>query len=140
MLKFDKISRSFAIIYMSNISYSLPVLAKRPEGGYMKKYEVGFILRPNLSEDSIKQTIDQLKAIYTDRGANIIDEENVGLRELAYEIKHFHNGYYFFMVVEANHDANQEFERICRINENVIRFLVIDINDVEANTLDILRK
>lgn len=106
----------------------------------MKKYEVGFIIQPNLDEASINQTIDQMKKIYTDRNGVIVDEENVGLRELAYEIKHFRNGYYFFMVVEANHEANQEFERICRINENIIRFLVIDIDDVEENTLDTLRK
>lgn len=106
----------------------------------MKKYEVGFILRPNLDEAMVNETIDLLKAIYTDRDGKIIDEANVGLRELAYEIDHFKNGYYFFFVVEANHEANQEFERICRINDAVIRFLVVDVDDVEANTLDTIRK
>lgn len=106
----------------------------------MKKYEVGFILKPNLDETTTNDTIAQLKAIYTARSCEIIDEENVGLRELAYEIDHNRNGYYFFFVVKANHEANQEFERICRINENVIRFLVVDVDDIKANTLDTLRK
>lgn len=106
----------------------------------MKKYEVGFILRPNLDEAMVNETINLLKAIYTDRDGKIIDEANVGLRELAYEIDHFKNGYYFFFVVETNHEANQEFERICRINDAVIRFLVVDVDDVEANTLDTIRK
>ncbi len=106
----------------------------------MKKYEVGFILRPNIDEETTNNTITQLKEIYKSYNCNIVDEENVGLRELAYEINHFRNGYYFYFVVEANHEANQEFERICRINDNVIRFLVIDVNDVSYNTLDTLRK
>ena len=70
----------------------------------------------------------------------IVDEENVGLRELAYEIQKHKSGYYYFMIVEANHEANQEFERICRINENVMRFMVIDVDHVSYNTLDTLRK
>ena len=63
----------------------------------MKKYEVGFILRPNLDEAMVNETINLLKAIYADRDGKIIDEANVGLRELAYEIDHFKNGYYFFL-------------------------------------------
>ena len=106
----------------------------------MKKYEVGFIINPRIEEKLIDETIEQLKAIYTNMNCKIIDEENVGLRELAYEIEKHKSGYYFFMIVDANHEANQEFERICRINENVIRFMVIDVDHVSYNTLDTLRK
>ena len=106
----------------------------------MKKYEVGFIINPRIEETLINETIEQLKAIYTNMNCTIVDEENVGLRELAYEIQKHKSGYYYFMIVEANHEANQEFERICRINENVMRFMVIDVDHVSYNTLDTLRK
>lgn len=105
----------------------------------MKKYEVGFIVRPNLDEEANKEVINNLKAIYTDAGCNITDELDLGMRELAYEIEKNKTGYYYFMVVEANHETNVEFERICRISEDVIRFMVINIDGIKANTLDVLR-
>lgn len=105
----------------------------------MKKYEIGFILKPNLDEATTTATIDQLKKIYTDAGSNIVDELNLGIRELAYEIEFNKTGYYFFFVAEATHATNQEFERICRINESIIRFIVLDVDGVEGSTLDVLR-
>ncbi len=105
----------------------------------MRKYEVGFILRPNLDEEANKEVINNLKAIYTNAGCEIIDELDLGMRELAYEIEKNKSGYYYFMVVNANHETNVEFERISRISEDVIRFMVVNIDNVKANTLDILR-
>ncbi len=105
----------------------------------MRKYEVGFILRPNLDEETNKEVINNLKAIYTNAGCEIAEELDLGMRELAYEIEKNKSGYYFFMVVNANQEANVEFERICRISEDVIRFMVVNIEGIKANTLDILR-
>ncbi len=105
----------------------------------MKKYEVGFILRPNLDEETNKEVINNLKAIYTNAGCEIVEELDLGMRELAYEIEKNKSGYYFFMVVNANREANTEFERISRISEDVIRFMIVNIEGIKANTLDVLR-
>ena len=104
----------------------------------MKKYEVGFILNPQLDEATTLSTVETLKNLYAE--GTIIDELDLGLKELAYEIEKNKTGYYYFLVVEANHEMNQEFERICRLSESVIRFMVIDINDIKGSTLDTLRK
>ncbi len=106
----------------------------------MRKYEVGFIIKPNADESLVRQTIDKLKKIYSDAGSNIIDEFDMGTRELAYEIEKEKTGYYYFLNVNAKTSTNNEFERICRISEDVIRFIVINIDDVEGSTLDILRE
>ena len=105
----------------------------------MKKYEVGFIIKPTLDEVSIKEVIDQLKAIYTSAGATFVDELDLGLRKLAYEIEKHKSGYYYFFVANANSEINKEFERQCRLSEDVIRFMVINVEDVEGSTLDVLR-
>ncbi len=106
----------------------------------MKKYEIGLILAPTLDEATTEATIAKLKAIYTDAGSQIIDQEVVGIKELSYEIEDHGTGYYYYMVATANHEINQEFERVCRISEEVLRFLVINVEDAPGNTLDILRK
>ncbi len=106
----------------------------------MKKYEIGFIIQPNLAEDKTKELINNLKNIYLDAKCEVIDEADLGIKELAYEIKKHKSGYYFFFVVKANSELNLEFERICRINEHVIRYLIINIDKVEGSTLDVLKK
>ncbi|MGL5021357.1 MAG: 30S ribosomal protein S6 [Mycoplasmatales bacterium] len=106
----------------------------------MRKYEIGFIIKPTLDETANKAVIDQLKAIYTSANCEIIDELDLGVRELAYEIEKHKSGYYFFLVVNADSTVNKEFERICRISEDVIRFMVVNIDGIKASTLDTLRK
>lgn len=113
----------------------------RPKGGNeMRKYEIGFIIKPTLDEAANRAVIDQLKAIYTADNCEIVDELDLGLRELAYEIEKHKSGYYYFLVVNAESATNQEFERICRISEDVIRFMVVNIDGIKASTLDTLRK
>ena len=107
----------------------------------MKKYEIGFILNPTLDEAATRAIIDQVKGIHTSAGAEIVDELDLGIRELAYEIQKHKSGYYYFLVANTTTEANKEFERICGISkENIIRFMVINIDGIEASTLDTLRK
>lgn len=106
----------------------------------MNKYEVGFIIKPNTNEELIKELINKLKEIYIDHKGTILDEFDMGTREMEYEIEKTKIGYYYFLNVETNHEANQEFERICRISEDVLRFLVINIDTVKGSSLDVLRE
>ena len=106
----------------------------------MKKYEVGFIIKPTIDEAATKAVVTQLKNIYVDSDSIILDELELGLRPMAYEIEKHQNGFYYFMIVETTAEANKEFERICNISEDVIRYMFIDVDNVEANTLDVLRK
>lgn len=106
----------------------------------MRKYEVGFIIKPNVDENEVRQTIEKLKNIYIAEKSNILDEFDMGVRELAYEIEKETSGYYYFLNLETTSEANKEFERICRISEDVLRFMVINIDNVEGSTLDILRE
>ena len=53
----------------------------------------------------------------------------MGQKEFAYEIKKFKSGYYFLYNIEANDDAAvKEFDRVARIDENVVRHLVINLD------------
>ncbi|MGN0973971.1 MAG: 30S ribosomal protein S6 [Bacilli bacterium] len=97
----------------------------------MRKYEVMFIVKPDLEETEINKVAEEMKKVLTDKAAKILEEKKMGQRELAYEIQKFKTGYYFLYVVEAdaNSDAINEFDRIAKINENVIRHLVIKVED-----------
>ena len=94
----------------------------------MNKYEIMFILKSN-DEEAIKNQVSEMKAIITDMNGEIETEKEMGNRKLAYPIKKELNGYYYVMNVVANNDAIAEFDRKARISENVIRHLVIRLDE-----------
>ena len=95
----------------------------------MNKYEIMFIVKPDLEETAIKNEAESLKKVLTNLEAKIVEEKAMGQRELAYEIKKYKNGYYFLFVVEASADAIEEFNRVVGINECVLRHLVVKKED-----------
>ena len=95
----------------------------------MNKYEVMFIVRPDMEEAEIKNTAEEMKKVLTDGKANMLEEKAMGQRELAYEINKFTTGHYFLYVVEANAETVKEFDRIVRINESLLRHLIVKVED-----------
>lgn len=95
----------------------------------MNKYEIMFIVRPDMEEAEIKKTAEEMKKVLTDKAAKALEEKQMGQRELAYEINKFKTGYYYLYVVEANADAVKEFDRVARINESLLRHLVVKVED-----------
>ena len=92
----------------------------------MRKYEVMFIVRPDLEEATITSVANSMKELLTSKSAAILEETAMGQRELAYEIKKFKTGYYFLFIIEAENDeAIKEFDRVALINENIIRHLIV---------------
>ena len=95
----------------------------------MKKYEIMFIVQPNLESEVLKKTVSDLEKIFTNNKATITLSKELGQKELAYEIKKYKSGYYYLYNIEAENDkAIKEFNRIARINENVIRHLIINLD------------
>lgn len=90
----------------------------------MKKYEIMFIVKPTLEEASIKKVFEDTKKMLTDNNAKILEEKEMGQRDLAYEIKKHKTGYYFLLVVESPVEAINEFNRIANISSDIIRSLV----------------
>ena len=93
----------------------------------MTNYEIMFIVKPDLEEPAIKKEAENLKKVLTDRKCKINEEKAMGQKELAYEMNKYKNGYYFLYVVEATHEAISEFDRLARLNENILRHLIIRV-------------
>ena len=93
----------------------------------MTNYEIMFIVKPDLEEAAIKKEAENLKKVLTDRKCKINEEKAMGQKELAYEMNKYKNGYYFLYVVEANSEAISEFDRLARLNENILRHLIIRV-------------
>lgn len=91
----------------------------------MKFYETMFILKPTLVEGEIKARIDFFKEVLTKNGGEIETCLDMGMRNLAYEIKKNKRGYYFVIYFKAFPSLIAELERNYRINEDILRFIVI---------------
>ena len=95
----------------------------------MRKYEIMFILKPTLEESVIKSTVKKLEKALTDNKTTITLSKELGQKDFAYEIKGFKSGFYFLYSIESSNDAAvKEFNRVARIDENVVRHLVINLD------------
>ena len=96
----------------------------------MKKYEVMYILRSDLDNDSVKAEVEAVNKLFTNNGAKVLETKEWGLRELAYEINKFKTGYYFLFNLESEDDkAINEFSRIGKNSKDIIRLLVTRVED-----------
>lgn len=95
----------------------------------MRRYETTYILRPNLGEDQFSEVIERTNKIITDDGGAIINLERWGNRKLAYEIKKENLGQYIYIDYAAPGSAIHEIERIFRIDDRVLRFLTVKLDD-----------
>lgn len=95
----------------------------------MRNYEIMFIVRPDVEETTVKNTVKALEKVLTDRKAKITLSKELGQKEFAYEINKFKSGFYFLYNIEANNDeAVKEFNRVAGIDENVVRHLVLNLD------------
>ena len=91
----------------------------------MKKYEVMYIIRPNVDEEGKKAIIEKINNVFVKAASTVSEVKEWGLRELAYEIDGETKGYYVLLNVEATPEAIKEFDRVANIDESVIRHIVI---------------
>ena len=95
----------------------------------MRNYEVMFVVRPTLEDAETLKVATTMKKVLEDMKAVIKSEKNMGKRELAYEVKGFKNGNYFLYEVQGTPAAVAEFDRVANINEDVIRHIVVKVEE-----------
>ncbi|MDW3210369.1 MAG: 30S ribosomal protein S6 [Reichenbachiella sp.] len=105
----------------------------------MKNYETVFILTPVLSDDQMKDAVGKFKKVLVDNGAKIINEENWGLKKLAYPIQHKKTGFYQLFEFEAEETIVDALETEYRRDEKILRFLTTAL-DKHALAYNVKRK
>ena len=94
----------------------------------MNHYETVFILTPVLSDDQMKEAVDKFKDFLTTNGAEIVNEEEWGLRKLAYPIEKKSTGFYCLLEFKADPSLIKKLEITFRRDERVIRFLTFRLD------------
>ena len=100
----------------------------------MALYESVIIGRQDLTPNQFEELINGfIKIIESFKGA-IKKRENWGLRNLAYKINKNRKGHYVLLNIDSSSDAILEYERLMRLNEDIIRFLTIGISSVDEKS------
>ena len=97
----------------------------------MPFYESVYIARPDISATQVETLNESLAAIITEHGGKVTKTEYWGLKNLAYKIKKNRKGHYSLLNIEAPHSALSELERQMRINEDVLRYISIKMDELE---------
>jgi small subunit ribosomal protein S6 len=98
----------------------------------MNQYETVFILTPVLSDDQMKETVAKFKKLLTDNGSEILNEENWGLKKMAYAIEKKSTGFYCLVEFKAEPEVINTLETGFRRDEKVIRFMTVKLDKYAA--------
>ena len=91
----------------------------------MDLYEIMFIQNPDLGEEDQEKLLTRFKNTVSKYGGEVINAEDQGVRTLAFKIKKRSRGRYFLIHLEGPGSMISELERFMRIEENIMRFVVI---------------
>ena len=94
----------------------------------MNHYETVFILTPVLSDAQMKEAVEKFKQVLTDNEASIVNEENWGLRKLAYPIQKKTTGFYTLIEFDGDPTIVNKLETAFRRDEKVLRFLTFRLD------------
>lgn len=90
----------------------------------MRKYEVAFIVHPDLEESAYNEVLDKVKGWITESGGKVSDVDLWGKRRMAYEIRKQTEGQYVFMQAEIEPTFTAELERNLGLQEPIMRFMI----------------
>ena len=105
----------------------------------MELYENIFIARQDLSPTQVESLAEKFVAVIRDNGGSAEKTEYIGLRTLAYLIKKNRKGHYVLTNIAAEPPVIKELERVMRINEDVLRFLTIKVEEHEKGPSSLLK-
>ena len=101
----------------------------------MANYESVLIARQDLGASQVNALVEELTNVIKSEGGEVVKVDNWGLKNLAYRIKKNRKGYYVLLNIVAPAQAISEFERRVRLNEDVIRYMTVKVDEFNNETV-----
>ena len=95
----------------------------------MANYESVLIARQDLGASQVNSLVESLSEVLKKEGGEVVKVDNWGLKNLAYRIKKNRKGHYVLLDIVAPASAISEYERLMRLNEDVIRYMTIKVDE-----------
>lgn len=95
----------------------------------MRKYEIIFVVRPDLPEEDVDKLVAQMEGVVAASGGRVEKAEKMGRRRLAYRVRRQREGFYVLFTLEGSGDTVREFERRLKVTDAVIKFLTVRVDE-----------
>ena len=95
----------------------------------MANYESVLIARQDLGASQVSSIVEDLSNVIKKEGGEVVRVDNWGLKNLAYRIKKNRKGHYVLLNIAAPANAVAEYERVMRVNEDIIRYMTVRVED-----------
>jgi small subunit ribosomal protein S6 len=105
---------------------------KKEQEIMVNNYETVFIATPVLSDEQMKETVKKFRSILTEHGADVVFEDDWGLRKLAYPIQHKTTGFYYLIEFKSPGELIDKLETEFRRDERILRFLTVRVDKYHA--------
>ena len=91
----------------------------------MRHYEMMYILRPDLDEEMLNETIERFSSIIEEQGGELVKLDRWGKRRLSYEINDLHEGFYVLVDFRGEVAVTDEPSRLLRLSDKVLRHMIV---------------
>ena len=99
----------------------------------MRLYEIVYIFDATLDEDSVNKKLEKFHPLVLGKSGEVVAVDHWGVRQMAYPVKKQTSGYYVVAQVRAESDGLPEFERVLRLDVELLRYLIV-LNEGEPTT------
>lgn len=91
-------------------------------------YEAILVIKSSMVDEDISKEVDKMKATIERGGGEVVRLENMGKKKLAYEVRKEKKGIYIMIHFKGGKNAVSDLQRTCRLNETVIKFMMVKID------------
>jgi small subunit ribosomal protein S6 len=106
----------------------------------MPLYEHVFLARQDISAQQVDALVQSFRSLLEERGGSVGKTEYWGLKSLTYRIKKNRKAHYALMNIDAPHEAVAEMERQMRLSTDIIRFLTVRVDELDAQPSAMMRR
>lgn len=94
----------------------------------MVNYELTYIIKPDVEEEPRKALVERFSGLIEGSGGTVAKIDDWGKKQLAYEIEDYTEGHYIYLEFSCDPDYPKELERNLKINEDIIRYMIIKVD------------
>ena len=94
----------------------------------MKNYELMTIFKPSLDSEELDKVVDKISSDVKEAKGEVSSVDKMGRKKLAFDLQGYRDGFFTTMIVALPADAIVEFKRNLKLNENVLRFMFMEVS------------
>lgn len=98
----------------------------------MRTYELLSVIKPNIDSEEYDKLVAKIEEFITSLNGKVLSTEKMGRKKLSYDIKEYRDGYFAVQTFELEPDQVEKVRRQLRLNENVLRIMLLETSEVKA--------